>query len=491
MIKRVLYVVIFTISLLRFVSLLSIPPFGDEAMYLYLALNVQSEPLSLFKTTLYGVFPVSIFIQAVFNFFLKDLINPLFLARSVVIFADLFSCFFVYKIGKQLFNQSVGIFSALIYLVLPITFLQSRFVLIESFTNLFVNIVIFLALKFSLNESLYQKINFRYISLITSFMIISFFTKPLAVITFPALLAILLIIFLNTKLKITREFRILLLNFFIIIAVAVTLISLLYFPIAHEFMSRYVVETNQTTSKQIAHFKLNLWKEYFWIRSYISSPIIVCSFISILLFIRNHRIKWLTVWLFSAMFLGAFFSSRFFPRHIYPLAAPFAILSSFFLYRIYTFRKSLFVVCFLIMLYLPLKFINKLLIEPVKADLVPEDRQQYFEDWTSGVGLKEIAEKLQQLCKDNIASVFIEDEFNQTWTFKYLYKVDNCKLIPSRELFLGNFINEQELSLSKQPIYIVINRHSNIPKNWPVQVIYSYPKGVNREIKILKYIKNE
>lgn len=237
------------------------------------------------------------------------------------------------------------------------------------------------------------------------------------------------------------------------------------------------------------HLKLNLWRVFWWLKAYLTFPILFTTLLGFLLalFKKDRRLIWVIVWIVTIIFIESFFSANFYPRHLYLIAGPVALLISNILLKI---SKDRIILVSLLTLFLLVEswILNfNIIFKPQTAKIALEDRQQFFEDWTSGVGNKQITLKLKELSKKEQIFVFVEDTPSQTYPFSNLYDIGNTEVIPSTELFQGQFVNSPAFTQDKQK-FLILNRNPSAPSSWPVKLIYSYPKGPVRTINLYQIL---
>lgn len=474
--SKILFTLIFTaLVILRFSNLGKIPIFGDESVHLYLADKIIHNPSSLFDSIKFGVFPIAIWIQAFFQFTFGSFLNPLIIGRSVTVSSDLLSAFLLFKISQNFLNKTSTIVVPIIYLLLPLNFLESRLALLESFANLFLTLALYFTVKLAASKEQKGKINnFIFAS---GFLVVSFFTKPLALAAFPAIT--LFPVFQNkTGLKKS------LFSTFLVLFTVSAVILLFYLPTSSNF-SRYIVN-KQPLTQLLSHFKLNLWRFFWWSTTYITIPILLATTLGCLSFFikKDRKTLWLFFYLVSITVIECLFGLNFYPRHLYLLAAPVSLLLGYTFNQIYLLRKKLSILLLLAVLILPLRLDFQIITSPQTAPIALEDKLQLFEDWSSGVGDDEVVNKINQLSQNQKITLYVEDESSQTWVFQNLYHLNNTQIIPSNNLLLGQFIEPQLLLQGVGQKYYLLNKTQSKSDSWPGKLIFTVNKGPNRSMNL-------
>ncbi|MEK7165345.1 MAG: hypothetical protein AAB874_00875, partial [Patescibacteria group bacterium] len=120
---------------------------------------------------------------------------------------------------------------------------------------------------------------------------------------------------------------------------------------------------------------------------------------------------------------------------------------------------------------------------PQNAPLALEDRFQFFEDWTSGVGSLELKHEINSyLVKhQNKLTVYVEglNSFFVTLAEKdkrnYEIRIADWLIDPLTNIPESIFSEEGE-------VWFVRNRHPDIPSDWPVTLLKTVPKTPHRSV---------
>ncbi len=471
--------------IVRFVNIGLVPVFVDEAIYLEygdkIVHNLNTVLLPITNANVYPVFP---WLLALVNFTTGQFVNLLYSGRLLSLLADVGSSFLVYLIGKRLFDKKFGLLCSIVYLSLPLNFFHNRLVLLESVTNFFVLIATYLCINLILKDKITLSNQIKYYLAIVSSMILAFLTKPLAV---PSLVTLFFLpLFLSFRKKaFTRLYLPLL--------IGMMLMAILFIPVKSKFL--YYVNMAVPSPEQIfLAFKLNLWKSWWWLKVYLTVPVILFLIMSSVLSLigKEKKIVWFVLYWAIMILLDAFFSKLLYPRHLYSLVVPTSFIIAFGIYRISQFKKIFLIPLIFLILFLPWKQDYLLLTNPIKA-LTLEDKQAFYEDSYSGAGLDKMAQKLYQLSQGHPIEVFVENEAIVAWTLTNLYDVGNAKIHPnddlvsSQDTIRNKFYAHLEKSKFENKVYILLSDHPYVPEDWRVSLVVAYPKGPNRTISLYEY----
>lgn len=493
-VEQLLVVLIIALSLVKLVNIELVPIFLDEAYYLSEAGKITQDIHNLFITIPDAVqLPVMIWILALVNITTHSFASLLISGRTISVLSDIGSAILIFFIGREFWDRRYGLLGALIYLSLPLTFLHSRFVLLESMTNLFSLIAIYFIIK---NVKEAKKVNSLSKNLqLAAFMILAFFTKPLAAISFVAVSLWPIFFTLkegSVKFKVKdffNSYKKILPGFLL----AVLIILVLFLPIENAFSVNYLSFTSHVSSGPLLGFKTNLHKTWLWTESYITLPVLlpVCVTVLYSIFKKRWRFIWISMWLMIVAVLDSLLDKNLYPRHLYPMAAPVSLLAAYSIYQAARFNKYLPFLLILFVLLLPWKKNFQLLSNPALT-MAREDRTQFYEERSSGVGIREVAQKLHGLSKDKYIDVFVENEPLTSWALSNLYNVGKARIHPDNIMLInkGTLCLTLEREYSNKDTYVVVNDSLDVPRNCKFKLVASYPKGPDRSIKIYRYTSN-
>lgn len=487
MYKTVIILVFLILIVVRVINLGKIPIFIDEQTYLKLGKSFIQDPHTLFLSLNYLVFPVVPWILGIVQLIFGPFLNVLVIGRASMVLADIISAFVIYLIANEIYDKKYGIISAVIYLSLPLNFFHSRVILLEPITNMFFILGLFFYIRYFYNKKPKKLIIALFT--ISILLLLSFMSKPIALVSFSSIPILALFSFMGNKkhnLKSLLSFTIPLFAIFFILLITS---SPFVFAVWRKF-SDYRVGANLY---ELAHnFKKNIWLAWWWSKTYVSLQIIIACFISFIyaLASKNWKIIWVFCWLVTVILLESLVGSNFFPRHLFLIAPPMALSTAFILYKIPV-RYQFFTVIILVSILLKSWQINtQILFNPQSAPIALEDRQQFYEDWTSGMGLSEIASDLRSLSKEKKITALVETDGGFGWALTNIYNTGNTTIRESQELdpSKSELLLQKSLTKDFSEVYIILNRNIEPPDSWNLELISYYPKTFGkRYVKIYKY----
>ncbi len=154
-----------------------------------------------------------------------------------------------------------------------------------------------------------------------------------------------------------------------------------------------------------------------WFPKLFTFPILILVFLGIFyLLTRISKKGWIIfLWALLPMLISMAFLKTFTARYLLSSIPPFLILAGFGLERILqriSLRSSVKIaIAMLAIVPMALNFDYQLLTSPPPQSLPKEERKGYFEDWTAGYGLKDIAAYLEMISKSKSVLVGTEGSF--------------------------------------------------------------------------------
>jgi len=238
----------------------------------------------------------------------------------------------------------------------------------------------------------------------------------------------------------------------------------------------------------VTNFRQNLWLVWWWSKVYVTLPLIFAVFVAFVyaVFTRELKVLWIFFWLGAVIFLESLIGTNFLPRHLFLISAPIALGAGFLFFKISDrFGGIITVLLMALLFFMPLKINAQIVTSPDNAPIALEDKQQFFEDWTSGVGLDGVSSRLKQISSGKEILVYVEADGGFGWALAHLYDIGKTTIIESEKL------NDRTSMLflpRKDNVYVILNREPDPPQGWPLELIGAYSKQTERRyIKIYKY----
>lgn len=479
----VLYICIF-FGILRLYRIGNTPVFWDESIYLGIAENFRKNPAELLHTFDYYPYPVMIWLQTIVGY-LYPLGNPLIISRVFLAFSDLISAYFIFLIVRKISGIKASLVAPLFYLSLPLTFFHSRFVMLESLTNMFAIIALYRAVRHIYDVK--TTINPVWIITQALLLTISFFTKPIVILYFPFIFLIPLYLLVAPRYKNIIQIKFVIFEFLLAFIISSGIIFLLASPYKSDY-TYYLSDGGNFNLNTFIHFKANLWKAAWWSNAYLTNPLIWLVGIIFIwsLFKKNLLILLLFIWCLVIFVMDSFLIRFFFPRHLYPLAFPVSLIVALWFDKAI---KRLLIPSFLIILILLVNLLavdSRIILEGENAPIALEDKQQFYDDWTSGSGLDITAEKINLLSAKKDITIMTQNDPLITWALPNLYLSGNVKFVDVSTLINDELKFEKlaQEECDKALCFLILNINPQAPGYKFLKFEYSVQKGRNRNINI-------
>lgn len=374
-----------------------IPLFEDEALFVGWSKEISSNFNMMFEPMKNGISPLFSWITVIFLLFTD---NPFLAGRWCSIVAGFIFLILLFFILKDFGLKKEFFFLILAYMFFPIVFWYNRLALLETLMVLF----IFLSIYFSW---LWAKSNRSFfISGFLFFQILALLTKPISLITVPAVV----IGLLAAKVKISKVFRFLAIS--LIPLLAVLLIFLPFFNKLFPFLAHYVF-ISRNFWEVLTQFKKNSWLFLHWTFAYYPNIVILFSVLGFLIsFLKGRKIERFYCAVFcSYLFLILVSDKIFFPRHTLVFAPFYIIFCAIFLKRIQFFSQKFSILLSIVLLISSIYSSAETIMNSDKSSyLAKEDIFQFYEDWTSGKILPEIVDYLENESNNKQIVIFVDSD---------------------------------------------------------------------------------
>lgn len=464
------FILIFLLS--RLINISGLPLFSDEAYAILQArdLHFGAPLLRMIKNTTQ---PIFIWIIALFQYLPISLIAS---ARLVSVLAGLVTALILARISSQINGKNTYWAAFGVITALPFTLFYDRTALFESLTLMWMAwslIIPVLAIPLGI------------------------LTKQIAWLSLP----LALVYHFKNKKKI-----LLTILFTFVLPLAVWIIALGGWD---KFQETIFNKTSAPLSLT-ANFKGNIFRVKLWFLAYLTWPIILTVIIGfgkeIIKSWRRRRVNSLTLigsWCLAIIVFESLTARIFYPRYLYPVVIGVVLLSVSGIMVIDSLigkilKKSLVrkFLMFLIILglgYQEWKTDLNIIFKPAKAAIALEDRFQFFEDWTSGVGTEEMAKKIEQIAKKSNkgVTVYFEEENLYFVGLKFDKRLNG--MIFKKADWLIDPLSEipEEILNQTEDVLFVRNRHPDIPFDWPVELIASIEKSASRKVFLYRLLKGK
>ena len=461
---ELIFIIFFLV--LRLVNLGLLPIFTDEAIYIRWTQIANQDPAWRFISLTDGKQPLFIWLNMISQRIFSE---PLFAGRIISVLAAIFSTVGIYFLGKELFGKKIGLYSGLIWAILPFAFWHERLALMDSLLATFAIWCLFLQVRLCRKPILETALLFGIVAggglLTKSSALFFLLLLPLGL--------------LVTEFPTRKSFIAWLIFIFIGVFIAQILNS-----VQRLSPFFYIVGQKNLTFiysfKEIMSFSLpNTWQRFWgnitglsnWLYVYLTPGFIFLIILALADLKKNIREKlFLTFWFLIPFIALAFFGKVIYPRFILFMIVPLVVLVAKGL------EKINLILAVLIFIY-PIYFNFQTVFNPVETPLPPVDRGQYLDDWPAGWGIKEVIAYLNEKSQSEKIVLGTEGTFGLTpYAFEiYLWRNQNIEIKGFWPISTG--IGWLEAKSLQKTTYLVLKDTQKPDPAWKIELIAKYKRG--------------
>jgi 4-amino-4-deoxy-L-arabinose transferase-like glycosyltransferase len=474
-----LLVVLYFLS--RLINLTIIPVFVDEAIYIRWAQVMRAVASLRFLPLSDGKQPLFMWLVIPF---LKVVADPLVAGRMVSVIAGFGTMVGIFVLSLILFRKKeAAFFASLLYLISPFTCFFDRLALADGLLSFFGVWVMVGAVELVKEKRLD-------LAMIMGILLgLGLITKS------PALFFALLLptaIILNGRI-VMRPYNIIKLFFLLGIVYLFGFVIYNVLRLGPEFHmiairnKDYVFSFQEVLTHPLNPFWGNLKSafEWFWISL---TPLTFVSAIAGGILVLKRHFKeggFLWLWLLVPLLGQSAFAKVYTARYILFIIPILLIFAAYLLWQIFSPLKSRWLTTLVLIAFFvfPVYQMALLLVNPQRAWLPKGERYGYLEIWTAGYGIKEAADYLKEVAKEENVLVGTEGYFGTLpeGLQIYLEKIPKVTVIglgePVREIpgkLTNGLVNDRVFLLVNDSRLRVVDR-----KN--LRLINQYPKAENQD----------
>lgn len=476
----------------RFISVLSLPIFTDEAIYIRWAQIAKQDANWRFISLTDGKQPMFIWLMMISLRFIQD---PLLAGRAVSVGAGFITLMGMYFLGKEIFKSNkIGLVSSALYVVFPMALVYDRMALYDSLVGTFAIWALFLIVLLARTVRLD-------IAMILGMVVGGgVLTKTNAFFSI-YLLPASLILFDWTERGLKN--RLVKWTFLAIVTVVITygfyfiLRLSSFFHIIAEKNAIFVYPYGEWLNHPFEFFIGNMRAFLDWVSRYLTWPLLALVFLSFFMnksFMKEKIVLFL--WFILPILALGFFGRTLYPRFIFFMILPLLPLIAYSLANVYMKIKTFYV--FLIFLFLVFAFAFKMdyliLTDFAKANIPISDRSQYLTDWPAGGGVKEAVDFFKKEAEKGKIYIATQGTFGlMPYAFE-IYLVSNPNIEIEGYWPIENVIPEKVIMESKKnPTYFFFYQPcsscENIgiaPFHWGLKPVLQIKSEKNNYVSIYK-----
>ncbi|MBI3069815.1 MAG: glycosyltransferase family 39 protein, partial [Candidatus Levybacteria bacterium] len=443
----------------RLISLLSVPIFTDEAIYLRWAQIAKNDAAWRFISLTDGKQPLFVWLVMIVMRFISD---PLMAGRIVSVLAGFTTIVGLFFLGKEVFkNRWIGITSSFLYVIYPFALVYDRMALYDSLVGtfsvwgLYFAILMVRRLRLDIALILGMIIGAGVLNKTSGFF--SLYLLPLTLILFDFA-------------KKERYLRFVRWAGLALIAGILTYVyySMLrlspFFHLIDQKNAIFVYPLQEWLKHPFIYFWGNLSiGQWDWLTRYMTMPTLALVVISFFLKSRDYvREKALLIFWFAIPFAAlALFGKTLYPRFIFFMTLSLLPLVAFSLFQLNKMIKNkiFFAFCFLLFAFLQLRSDYFILADFARAPIPESDLGQYINNWPAGGGINEIISFLEQRASKEKIYIATEGTFGSLPTNSVEIYLGDNKNVDKRGIWpLPTKIPKDLIEKAESmPVYFIFN----------------------------------
>lgn len=439
--------------LLRLINLTALPIFNDESTYIRYGIHQLNEPDHRPYSLLIGKEPLLPYLYASIGTMFGNLLVG---ARFVTIVFGFFTLVGLYLFTNEVLGKKVALFSSLFYIITPYAVFFDRLALLDSPVSTIAIWTLYLT------NRILNKPQWRYAIALGVVMGLGLWTKSstLFYIFLPAI-AYCLYYYLHRDAHGRR------LKMF---AGAVILSLIIFLPLyTNPFYQELLVLNGQYTYPlySIFLFPFSVWwtnisEMFSWLFFYLTPPLFLLAFASVVIFFKEKKVQSILLWLFLPMLYEILYAKLFTSRHTLLLTIPLFILAGYGLSTLWQKRKIFAYVILGICLIWSLSYDFVLMTNPQQYPSLflgsaENDATQYVHGFSSGYGVLEAVNYLEEQAQNNRIIVLIRDDHGnpEDAMVAYLDYKSNIIILPMDNPQADVPIVFKKIGTTSIPVYFV------------------------------------
>ncbi|MBI5452177.1 glycosyltransferase family 39 protein [Candidatus Gottesmanbacteria bacterium] len=472
----IIFFIIISTFFTRVVNLLNIPIFTDEAIYIRWAQIGLADPAHRYIALTDGKQPLLTWLMYPS---LKIFSDPLFAGRFVSVLAGVFSAVGIYFVVRKLFGRTEAVFSVLLYIFSPFFLLYDRLALMDSLLttfgiwSLYLEILLITTLRLDVALLLGVTVGLGVLTKSSAFFYI--YLLPVS----------LLLLDLKIKRKIRHIFKWLGLSIISIFIVQIMYNSLRlspWFYLIRQKNYSFILTVSEFLKSPFSLFLPNLNGLTDFLFGYLTLPLVIVLGVGLLWGILrlNKKVIFLFIWFLFPFLALAAFGKVLFPRFILFMTFPLIIIIGMTITKLFNYamkRNKLFILLIFSILIYPFYQSLLLIVNPVNVAIPQNDRNQIFDTWPSGYGVKEVISYLNEQSKNGKIIVGTEGTFGLFPAALEIYLGLNQNIEIKGFWPVSEVPRELLDSASKFPTYLIFKERQEVPSEWPLIAIAKYRRG--------------
>lgn len=477
----VLLILALTYFVSRFYSILALPIFTDEAIYIRWAQIAKQDANWRFISLTDGKQPMFIWLMMITLRFVQD---PLLAGRLVSVGAGFFTLIGMYFLGKEIFkNNKIGLVSSALYVIFPMALVYDRLALYDSLVgtfavwSLFLTVLLIRTLRLDVAIILGMAAGGAALTKTSGFF--NIYLLPFSLILFNWV----------EKKKLIKWVSLAIVS----VVLTYSFYSILrlspFFHVITEKNAIFVYPFKDWLDHPFNFFIVNLKAFWDWTSRYLTWPLIALAAGSLLIgksFLREKIV--LLLWFIVPTAALGLFGKTLYPRFIFFMTLSLLPLIAYSLINIYLrLKKAYLLIIFCLLVFILVFRTDYLILTNFAESGIPfSDVTQYQTDWPAGGGVKESVDILRKEAEKGRIYVATQGTFGLMPYALEIYLIQNPNITIEGIWPIGDEIPDKVLEKSKQmPTFFIFYQPCSsclhigkAPSTWNnLELIYSFRKG--------------
>ena len=461
--------------LIRLLNLNILPVFCDEAIYIRWSQIMASEPTLRFLPLSDGKQPLFMWILM---FFVKRFSDPLIAGRLLSAATGIGSIIGIFLLTYYIFKSKLSaLFASMLWAVSPLSLFFDRMALVDSMLTCFGIWILLLSL-------IMAKTTRIDIAMITGFILgLASLTKSPALF-FAALIPVAIILLKRPK-DILKYVGLLIIVY--VIAFGMYNIQRLgpNFALLSSRTADYTYPLSRIFVYPTDPIRYNLPTTLSWLSTMGPLGLLILAVLGTIINFKKYKkyILILGIWFLAPLFFEAEFAKSFTLRYILFLTPPLYVLAASSFNGLKSKFKYLVIPAVIVFIVQAGIFDYLLLTNPVKANFPARERSGYFQEWTSGIGIKESADYIRIKYNENSGKKIVVGTEGYFGTLPdgfmmYVQDLPNIIVVGTGLAIDRIPMPLVESKLSGNPTYLIVNksRLSVNPAKLNMTLIKEFPK---------------
>lgn len=462
--------------LTRVINLLNVPIFTDEAIYIRWAQIGLNDPAHRYISLTDGKQPLLTWLMYPF---LKIFSDPLYAGRLVSVLSGVFASIGIYFLARQLFGKKTAVLTTIIYIFSPFAIVYDRLALMDSLLasigiwSLYLSVLLIKFIRLDTALLLGVTVGFGLLTKSSAFFYLYLLPFSLLLFDFKK----------KNRAKLLLKWGALCLLVFVIAQVMYNSLRLSpWFYIIEQKNYTFIYSWDEILKKNFSVFLPNLYGLTTFLIGYLTWPVLLLFLAGIVLSLvkKDKKILYLILYFILPFSALSLFGKVLFPRFILFMTVPIFIIVSESLLRLVKFSyKKIGKKAYLLFLILLVPGYQCFLAvtNPVEMSIPQNDRNQLFDDWPSGYGVREVISYLEKEAETKKIVIGTEGTFGLNPAVYEIY-LGGSKNVEIYGFWPVSEVPEKLLEKAKTfPTYLIFKEKKVVPNDWPLRLIKEYKRG--------------